>query len=291
MITGKSFQDTLPKEPEQIAQCVDDLIRNPDIIAIFKKHIEEYVKKDHDYKQALEKVCENEEKACEAIIQDKRLQDKEAGPPEEGWAWKTFIKEQVDKEGNFSETEVEGWAPPNKMKVPPNPWPWEYHTDGQMTAEAIRPAQFLILAACHDYYLFGKRPLIMTEQFMLKLEEKYPKTCAGIYRSYNADSGVRMSLRSHEEHLADAYADVYHYCSRKNPPSNSPPEGEWVGPMTQAEMAHRVLDDMKGRWRKVSFMFPKGYVQKISPKTFRFRIDHLDKPTQTRCKGKANNKK
>ena len=65
-----------------------------------------------------------------------------------------------------------------------------------------------------------------------------------------------------------------------------PPEGEWVGPVTKGEIARRISRGQTQRWRKVQSMFPEGYVTGVTPKTFRFRIDHLDKPTQALCRGK-----
>ena len=63
-------------------------------------------------------------------------------------------------------------------------------------------------------------------------------------------------------------------------------EGEWVGPAIRAEMARRILQDHKARWRKVKGMFPEDYLNKIegTKLLFRFRIDHLDSPTQDRCR-------
>jgi hypothetical protein len=67
----------------------------------------------------------------------------------------------------------------------------------------------------------------------------------------------------------------------------SAPAGHWVGPMTKAEMARLVMGRRNARWRKVQSMFPDGYVEQITEKTFRFRIDHLDQPAQTRCSPKT----
>lgn len=66
--------------------------------------------------------------------------------------------------------------------------------------------------------------------------------------------------------------------------TDAPPSGEWIGPVTKAEMARRVLNDRKARWRKVGPMFPPEHVQKVTAKTFRFRIDLLDTPTRDRCR-------
>jgi hypothetical protein len=78
------------------------------------------------------------------------------------------------------------------------------------------------------------------------------------------------------------------------PPGQSPssggkletiaPDGEWVGPMTKADMARLVSRQKNVRWRKVRSLFPDGFIQEVTEKTFRFRIDHLDKPTQGRCR-------
>ena len=67
-------------------------------------------------------------------------------------------------------------------------------------------------------------------------------------------------------------------------PATTPPSGEWVGPMTKVEMARRVLDDRKARWRKVGPMFPPERVQEVTARTYRFRIDQLDEPTRDRCR-------
>ena len=62
-------------------------------------------------------------------------------------------------------------------------------------------------------------------------------------------------------------------------------DGEWVGPMSKAEMARRVLNHTGARWRKVSSMFPDSHVSQVTDRTFRFRIDSLDAHARKRCKG------
>lgn len=72
----------------------------------------------------------------------------------------------------------------------------------------------------------------------------------------------------------------------EEPAAEEPPreQGEWVGPMTRAEMARRILRNDAPRWRKVAPMFSDGYVERITKRTFRFRIDHLDPATQAHCR-------
>ena len=62
------------------------------------------------------------------------------------------------------------------------------------------------------------------------------------------------------------------------------PAGEWVGPMTKAEMARRVLNISSARWRKASSLFTDEQLQQATPRTYRFRIDHLDKAARVRCR-------
>ena len=63
-----------------------------------------------------------------------------------------------------------------------------------------------------------------------------------------------------------------------------PPGGEWVGPMSRAEIAKRISGDSNARWRKVASLFKAGYVQGVSPHLIRVRVDHLDGPTREKLK-------
>ena len=72
-------------------------------------------------------------------------------------------------------------------------------------------------------------------------------------------------------------------------PELRPPDGEWIGPMSKMEIAQRILKDRSpsARWRKVAPLFDNTHIQEVTPRTFRFRIDQLDKPTQALCRAKT----
>ena len=63
-----------------------------------------------------------------------------------------------------------------------------------------------------------------------------------------------------------------------------PPDGEWVGPMTKAEIARRVFGNPSARWRKAAPLFDDAHIQQVTARTFHFRIDFLREPARTRCR-------
>ncbi len=62
------------------------------------------------------------------------------------------------------------------------------------------------------------------------------------------------------------------------------PPGDWVGPMSKAEVARRLAGDENASWRKVESLFKDTDVKNVSPHLVRVRVDHLDGPARARLK-------
>jgi len=156
---------------KRIAQEVDDLIREPAGMQYFRQMIEKYGWINKEYQEAVQANEQEFEDNCRALLKDKRLQDRKAGSPDKGWSWIEGIdfEEYVDKNGEFRDKEIDirGWFPPAKVKIPPNPWPWELGCDNELTSEDMLPAEYLLLACCHDCMLTG-RPAIINNDFVKK---------------------------------------------------------------------------------------------------------------------------
>ncbi len=93
--------------------------------------------------------------------------------------------------------------------------------------------------------------------------------------------------RDHAHASVDGAVDKSPSHSASAATADLAPVGEWVGPMTKVELARRVTGGQSERWRKVSPMFGDDCIQRVSPRTFRFRIDHLDEPTRAKCRGQV----
>ncbi|MFC1782017.1 hypothetical protein ACFL02_00340 [Planctomycetota bacterium] len=155
----------------QIANEVADLVRDPAVLQYFRQMIEKYGRMNKKYRDALQAKEQEIDDNCKAILEDKRLRDRKAGPPSKGWYWVNEVdyEEYVDEKGIFREREIDvrGWFPPSKLHIPPNPWPWEPGCDNELTPEAMLPAEYLLLACCHDHILTS-RPAIIDEDFAKK---------------------------------------------------------------------------------------------------------------------------
>lgn len=192
---------------QEIAKQVDDLVRDAVVREHFRQMIEEYGRKRKQYNVAMEALDSENEKKRQAVLNNKRLRDKQAGPPDKDWQWKEEIRceEHYDENGVCREKEIRacGWFPPSKVVVPNNPWPWSYRHTGELTLEEMLPAQYLLLASCHDCQLSDRPPIIT-----LDLAEN----CDGvnIYYSYSGRNN-RMAdkiCRCNEKHLESDYKDV-----------------------------------------------------------------------------------
>jgi hypothetical protein len=62
--------------------------------------------------------------------------------------------------------------------------------------------------------------------------------------------------------------------------------GEWVGPCSKTEMARRLSNDAKARWRKFEGQFDDAHIRTVSAKQHYFRVDHLklSPPEKERCR-------
>jgi hypothetical protein len=113
-------------------------------------------------------------------------------------------------------------------------------------------------------------PMVL-EQWATELEK------AGSVADGQAESGEgdekKQETRTSARGASESEAEELH-----------PPDGEWVGPMTRAEMARLVLGSKSTRWRKASSLFPEDHIIQKTDRTFLFRIDLLPEPARSRCR-------
>ena len=179
---------SIRQEIVDIAENVDDLVRDPAVMRNFRQQNGEFIRRKKAYEDAVRARQKEINKHCQKIINDKRLRDRKAGPPEKGMQWR-------EEHSDDHDDPVEGWFPPATIEVPPNPWFYEPGNTADLTPEYMRPAQYLLLSLCHDYCL-EHRPKII-----IKL---------GFYQYLVKDrDGFEPFLRQHAEHLEPAYKDIF----------------------------------------------------------------------------------
>jgi len=204
---AKEFLLSAHDNAKKVAKKVDDLVRNSAVMEHFRQMIAEYGHLNEEYHKACAAQEREHQENCQNVQKKERFRDREAGLPGKNWQWKeeSYLEEYRDEQGKLQEkdTTVHGWFPPSKITVPPNPWPWAAGRQGKLTHESMLPAEYLLLACCHDYGLYGNRPPIITEELV--------NNCAGI-RIYDSSGpnnlGPQAILSGHEEHLGPAYEDV-----------------------------------------------------------------------------------
>lgn len=202
-----------PPPPEKIADVVDDLVRIPEIMSYFRIRISEYSYDLCNYRMASETRKREQEDCMRTILKDKRLRDREAGPPGEGWHWDTGWLDEHDKQGKYHEIEVSGWMPSYTVELPDDPNPWNCGNITEFSSadqwKFVRAGCWL-LALCHDYYLAGKRPHIIDKAFADENPEiavwKIPK---------NPDSIYEAAIRQHEPYIYPALKDVYYALEKR----------------------------------------------------------------------------
>ena len=170
-----------------MAENVDDLVRDPAVMRNFRQQNGEFIRRKKAYEDAVRARQKEINKHCQKIINDKRLRDRKAGPPEKGMQWR-------EEHSDDHDDPVEGWFPPATIEVPPNPWFYEPGNTADLTPEYMRPAQYLLLSLCHDYCLEHRRKIITEEGFYLDLVKNR--------------EGIESFLRQYEKHLKPAYKDI-----------------------------------------------------------------------------------
>ncbi len=184
-----------PPPPTKIADMVDDLVRIPEIMAFFRAGISEYARNKYKFRIASEEQGKKREKNLQAILDNERLRDRKAGPPEKGWYWGTGCLEKINQHGKFHNIAVSGWTPPSTIDLCADP-----DAPGDINYGCW------LLAVCHDYYLVGKRPLIIDEAFAAQNQEiavwKIPPTPDPY--PYEA------MIRQYEDNLYPSLKDVHY---------------------------------------------------------------------------------
>ena len=215
----QAMEADFDQQISEIADRVDDLVRDPALMQHFRQQIEEYGRKNAECREAQKVAEECFEKACLAIENKPRLRDKEAGPPQEGHEWRKerFFYEGEKGQPPARDREVEGWFPP-MPPVPPDPWPWEPGDTAELTPENMRPAQYLLLACCHDYIFFRKCPPIITQE-MAKTDyiirdneiasQKANSFGVNLYRTTASNThSIESILRQHIDCLEPSCKDI-----------------------------------------------------------------------------------
>jgi len=194
---------------QHIAQEVDDWVREPAVLNYFREMIEKYGWINKKYRDVLQAKEQEIVKNCQAVLENTRLRDKKTGPPSDGWYWVNDVdyEEYVDDNGEIKEKEidVQGWFPPSSITIPPNPWPWEPGCDNKLTHEEMLPADYLLLACCHDFILTG-RPAIIDEDFAKKCGKS--DLSIYIYQRTSENWFHESLLRPLREELKYGFKDV-----------------------------------------------------------------------------------
>lgn len=186
---------------------IDDLVRDPIIMKRFLDKMREYNCMLETYTNAISKMIEERKHNWQNIQDNKRLRDKDAGQPGLGWAWENTSVGKCDKQGVYYTDPLDsGWFPPSKIKVSSHPIPWIYGNDGQMSVEHFLLAEYTLLAIFHDCMLFGKRPLIITEE--IAKECKWIGAFRSFYPSGDLQSIADKFLPIYEEHIPVALKDI-----------------------------------------------------------------------------------
>lgn len=193
----------------KIAKQVDGLVRTPIIVTQFRQKIKEYCQRYKEYRKAIRGKEEERQINCQNIIDNPRLKDKESGPPGDGYVWGSDMYFFTDEKEKDHDIDVEGWFPPSKTTVPPHPWPWSTDND-ELDSTFMLPAQYLLLACCHDYNLHGERAPIITKEMINNYEDVgfEDNGLTAFHSLGKSKSGPESVLRQAEAHLESDYKDV-----------------------------------------------------------------------------------
>ncbi len=198
-----------PPSPEEIADAVDDWVRELEIMAYFRARLSEYANKLCKYNKARDARKKEKDNGLQAILNNKLLQNKEAGPPGEGWHWDTGFRDIKDEQGICREKEVSGWLPPSTIEMCSNPYPWNGGDRSELSSadQAKRVlAGYWLLALCHDYYLLGKRSPIIDKAFA----DGNPEIAEWwILQNPNSKYHYRHAIHQHENYIYPALKDVH----------------------------------------------------------------------------------
>ena len=186
-----------------IAKRVDDLVSGkiediPADYAMGRFHdaIRSYDCHVRQRKETAPLAEERRRKAILAIIDDERLRDREAGPPEDGYVWEDLVYVRYEHKGEGHTKLARGWMPPRETEDPP-----------PLAEECTK------LAACHDWYyrteLHVKRPLIFTRELLDEVPELEAYYCGGdsvdhVHLMLTFEKGDEYA----QEYLNFAFGDV-----------------------------------------------------------------------------------
>lgn len=110
------MSETIPSWLDELAQNIYNIILKYNAIPRFKEMINEWAEKHQAEIDKLNKWNEQRRSHFEEnVINDIRLQDKSAGPPEDGWQFELHIQHKI-KNTEPSSTIINGWAPPELSK-------------------------------------------------------------------------------------------------------------------------------------------------------------------------------
>jgi len=104
------MEQNIPNWINELAAEIHSLIRKYDCADRFREMVKIHIEKD--IKQSKEEIEWDDKRSRyfeEEVSTNKRLQDKEAGPPEKNWVWEYG---EIFTKGNQVELRlIEGWVP------------------------------------------------------------------------------------------------------------------------------------------------------------------------------------
>ncbi len=176
----------------------------------FREMVEEYGRRNDSYKKKESEYCDERCKNVQKLRDNKRLQDKNAGPPDKSYTWEEnlgILNEETKKIELLS-----GWMPTSTIQVPEDPEIWgnygEHKDISSLIPEILLLNQYFLLAVCHDCFMGVElRPLIITKE----MADKYEDGLGLYYTGHGNTNYVRLILEGkYEKFLESAYDDILH---------------------------------------------------------------------------------
>jgi hypothetical protein len=203
---------------DDIAKKVDNLVtgKTQEIdgklaLKRFQEMVEEYGRRKDSYKKKASEYCDERCKNVQKLRDNKRLQDKIAGPPGKSYTWRRENMGFFNPETNKIEL-LSGWMPTSTIQVPEDPEIWknygEHKDISSLIPEILLLNQYFLLAVCHDCFMGVElRPLIITKE----MANKYENGLGLYYTGHGYTKCVQQILEGkYEKFLESAYDDVLH---------------------------------------------------------------------------------
>jgi len=205
--TAAGFSQSKSEGPKVIAQKVAKLLRRPAAGQRFREQLVEFGRKNVARQQARRTHDERVTEHRQRVIEDCRLRDRQAGPPESGYEWEEFATDDSEGgDGNASGTTepLAGWFPP-PVDISEDPWGWSGKSP--ITPENYLLSCYVLLACCHDDQLRDERPPIIAPD-MVASDTNQAETGLELFYTPPNSGGTNQILAAHKHRLSTAYHDV-----------------------------------------------------------------------------------